>query len=225
MGAEGNHGLPGRASLQRLGDALDDVDVLVVPRRHAVQTLGEQRVAPLQDAPALRREEGMPPEHRFARTVFVLLDEEPVTEAFLKQHAAAGTAFEFDGEPASEPVAGSGPENEFGQRRFDLVEDLFRDVVGERDVRRRGAWRCKRHVAGLRQGDQAGVDCHRPAGSHLPERPGVERLILSQRTGELGNFLPREGQFGGAKFTQSLAVPESFELNGRMAASREDQPQ
>ena len=100
MGAERNHRLPGCAPLQRLGDALDDVGVLVIPRRHAVQALGEQRVAPLQYPAALRREEGMPPEHRFAGAVFVLLDEEPVAEAFLKQHAAVGTAVEFDGEPA-----------------------------------------------------------------------------------------------------------------------------
>ena len=32
-------------------------------------------------------------------------------------------------------------------------------------------------------------------------------------------------EFGGAKFTKSLAIPEPFQLDGRMATSREDQPQ
>jgi hypothetical protein len=151
VGAEGHHRLPGCTPLQRLGNALHDVSVLVVPRRNAVQALGKKRVPPLQDSAALLREERMPAVHRFTAAVIVLFDEEAVAQAFLKQHAAVGPAVELDGESAAEPVARGGPQDELRERRVELVEDLFSDVIGKGYVRRRGDRRCERGVARLGQ--------------------------------------------------------------------------
>ena len=98
-----------------MGHAFTHVGVLVIARRHAVEAFGEKRVPPLQYPAALGCEQGVPTVHGFPAAVFVLFDEEPVAQARLEQHAAVGPAMKLDGEPAAQPVAGGGAQDEVRQ--------------------------------------------------------------------------------------------------------------
>ena len=80
-----------------------------------MEAFGEKRVPPLQYSTALGCEQGVPTVCGFPAAEFVLFDKKPVAQARLKQHAAVGLAMKLDGEPAAQPVAGGGAQDEVRQ--------------------------------------------------------------------------------------------------------------
>ena len=68
------------------------------------------------------------------------------------------------------------------------------------------------------------MDGDRPSGSQPPESFGIKRRVLSQRGGNLGDFIPRQGEFRGADSPETFPEPVPFQLDGRMAPPGKDQP-